>query len=104
MTFQIKQNDTLPRIRAALLTSTGAPLNLTGASVSLQLSHHVTHVTTPHAATVIDAPGGIVEYSWVAGDTAEAATFDGEWRVTFVDGVQTVPGAGVFQVTVRPRL
>ena len=104
MIFDLKQTDTLPRLRASLITSAGVPVKLTGATVALILKNTVSNAVVSRAATVIDALGGVVEYAWQASDTSALAVYDAEWRVTWVDGVQTVPGAGVFQVRIRARL
>jgi hypothetical protein len=57
------------------------------------------------AAAVIDASGGIVEYSWDGDDTDTIGAYDTEWQVTFAGALPlTAPGCDFDEVLVCERL
>lgn len=106
-TFQLKQNDRLPKLRAALTDSTGAALDLTGATVGFRMRARGTGtavVLTGTAAAVTPATSGVVEYTWGAGDTATPGVYDAEWVLTYAGSVQTVPTTGYLVVVVEPAI
>lgn len=103
--FSIKRNDRLPKIRMTLTDSNGAALNLTGAAVLFRMkARGGTSTKISAAGTIVDAAGGIVEYPWAAGDTDTAGIYDAEWRLTYADGVQTVPTSGYVAIVVEQTL
>lgn len=103
--FEIKRNDTLPQLRATLLDSTGAPLNLTGAAVVFRMRAKGSAVLKINAAaTVVSALLGTVAYTWQTGDTDTLSTYDAEWVLTYSNGVQTVPTSGYLAVKVSAAL
>jgi hypothetical protein len=109
--FEIKENDTLPKIQYQLQDSVGN-INLTGATVLFIMS--LTKGGTPKvaAAATITAPTtGMVEYQWLAADTDtpndpddEADVYLAEWQVTIGGQVITVPNDGYITVRIIPDL
>lgn len=91
----IKRGDTGPAFRATLRDANGDAVNLSGATALFymrDIKGQRTIKVSAGAMTIIDAPGGRVEYPWAAGDTDTAGLFDAEVQVTFGDGeVQTFP-------------
>jgi hypothetical protein len=84
----IRQNDTLPAVRAELNTVTGDPavatvVDLTAATVKFIMRQHgVSTATVDTAATVINASAGTVQYAWVAADTDTVGEYLCEFEVT----------------------
>lgn len=91
--FIIKQNDQRPFY--------SVPLTRGGDSVDLSSAAAVTFImrkqgevenTIENAAIITDAPNGVVEYRWNAGDTAEAGTYFAEFQVLYGDSTtETFP-------------
>lgn len=96
--FFIKKGNTLPRIESTLKYSTGAAVNLTGASqIQFIYKHKQQSEVTIKTGTIVDAALGEVAYSWVAGDTAITGDYQAEWQVTFAGGgILTIPNDGTF--------
>lgn len=96
--FFIKKGDTLPRIESTLKYSTGAAVNLTGASqVQFTYKHKQQSEVTIKTGTIIDATLGKVAYSWQPGDTAIIGDYQAEWQITFSGGgILTIPNDGTF--------
>jgi hypothetical protein len=96
----LRVNDTSPNRRAQLVDANGTLLNLTGCTVTYALWTRPT-LTIPvsslkfsHAATLLFAELGFVQYAWQAGDTDTAGKYDEEWTITDSGGnIFTVPGA-----------
>jgi DUF4097 and DUF4098 domain-containing protein YvlB len=105
--FTLKQGDTWPPLQATLSDENG-PLNLTGATVSLDLkATNGGAVLALAGSTTILAPAtnGAVSYQWAVGDTATVGTYSGEFEITWPNGtVTTVPSATYFTVTIVPNL
>ena len=97
--FYIKQGDTSPAIRFALEP---ASVVLTGATVRFQMRARGGATIIDAAAVVVTATGTpTVEYSWQAGNTANAGLFEAEFRVTYSDGrIETFPNAGFIPIRV----
>jgi hypothetical protein len=101
MAFVIKQNDTLPRLRATLKEADNTPIDLTDATqVHLVLKQKDGTPSFKNPCTIIDDEAGIVEYEWEAVDTAEDGTYDGEFEITWGTEVQTVPNDKYFDVLI----
>jgi len=100
-TFYIKSNDTSPAIQRTLKDATGTAVNLTGATVVFHMvekntdgSLGTTKVNT--TANVVTPASGIVQYQWIAADTAVTVDtfFAAEWEVTYSDGtIETFPNS-----------
>ncbi len=99
--FTIKRGDTLPFIEATLRSESGAPVNLTAASVLFKMKKPGSNaVLISRACTITDAANGVVRFIWQAGDTDTIGNYSAEFEATFFDGsVETFPNDGY--VTVR---
>ena len=95
MSFKIKENDTTPSLRASLLNGSGDPVDLIGTTVRFYMRLMGSNSTTIDAsASVISEANGIVQYDWVAGDTADVCSYQAEFEVTYSDGnIETFPNA-----------
>jgi len=104
--FSIKENDTLPALRAVLKDSAGEPIDLTGATVMFHMRNTSnSNVKVDSAATIIDAGGGVVDYQWIAQDTDNVGQYEIEFEVTFPGGgVQTFPNNSYGTVVVYDDL
>lgn len=100
-TYTVKRGDTAPVVTDTLEDSTGAAVNLTGATVKFHMATWDLATVVIAAGTVtaigggaLDASGG-VQYQWQAGDTLLRGVYKAEWQVTFAGGaVETWPNDG----------
>lgn len=101
-TFNIKQGDTFPSLRANLKDGSNEAIDLTGATVRFHMRPVGTAVAAiDAAATVISAGTGVVDYTWQAGDTATVGEYQAEFEVTYPGGeVETFPNGGFLSVKV----
>lgn len=99
--FFIKRNDTKEPIRVTLQDQAGT-VDLTGAAVRFHMMNGESGTVKVDAdAMVVDAPNGVVVYTWVAADVDTAGTFLAEWEVAFPDGkIQTFPNDGHVKVNI----
>ncbi|MCU7521615.1 MAG: BppU family phage baseplate upper protein [Ignavibacteria bacterium] len=103
--YTIKLHDTLPPMEATLKDNTGAAYNLTGAAVQIHLRCRNTGTVVNKAATITDAPNGVVSYTLATNDISAAGSYDVEWQVTFSGGaVLTFPNTGFLELSVLPDL
>jgi Rib/alpha/Esp surface antigen-like repeat protein len=102
MTFYIKQNDTVPSIRAELQNGSGEAVDLINATVQFHMRAIGSNTATVDAAaTVINAAGGIVQYNWIAADTVTIGSYQAEFEVTYPDGtIETFPNNGYVRVEI----
>jgi hypothetical protein len=102
MSFKIKENDTTPSLRASLLNGSGDPVDLIGTTVRFYMRLMGSNSTTIDAsASVINEANGIVQYDWVAGDTADVGSYQAEFEVTYSDGnIETFPNANYIGVEI----
>lgn len=101
--FNIKQNDSLPKIRVALAID-GVALDLTSCIVAFKLRQQGTDALKVNAAaTVVGAPtAGVVEYAWASGDTDTPGRYDAEFEVTVSGGgIFSTPTVGFLRVNVE---
>lgn len=88
--FYSKAGDTKP-IRHVLERYTSgawAAVDLTGASVRFLLATPAGVRVVAGTATIVgSATAGTVEYGWAQGGHTQAGEFQGEWEVTFSNGV-----------------
>jgi len=106
-TFYIKQNDTLPVIKAVLKDASGNIVDLGNAS-GIRF-----HLSTSKNVNLIDAEAGmegngstgVALYNWVIGNTALAGSFKAEFEVTFTGGgIETFPNNSFISVVIEKEL
>lgn len=103
--FALMQGDGLPIIRGELTDASGV-VNIAGSSVYFVFRPKY-GVSVPNSglATIVDAAGGIVEYSWTSTDTATPNVYYGFWRVSGSDGVwSSFPNDSYFRFIINPVL
>ena len=106
--FTIKRGDTGPALEVTLLDSDGTALDISGnLGVQFQMKERqyagdgAVALKVDAAATVVNASGGVVKYSWTSADTNEVGEFVGEFVVTAGDGtIRTVPSPSFITVRV----
>jgi len=106
--FTIKRGDTGPALEVTLRDATGAAVDISGnLGVQFQMKERQhkdndrVDLVVDAAATVVDAPGGIVKYVWTSSDTDEIGEYVAEWVVTAADGSErTFPTPGFTTVRV----
>ncbi len=103
-TTYMKQGDRLPALRMQLTDSSGAPLDLTGASVTFRMRSTGGSLKVNAAATIVDAATGVVQYAWAAADTDTVGGYQAEWACTFAGSTQTVPTRDYVTVVVVDAL
>lgn len=102
MTFYIKQNDTVPSIRATLQNGNGDPVDLINATVRFHMRPIGGNSAKVDAeAVVISAASGIVQYNWDAANTDAVGTYHAEFEVTYPDStIETFPNDGYITVQI----
>ena len=101
-TFFIKQNDTVPALRATLKDGRGNVIDLTSASINFHMKDLAGTVKIDAAATIISpASDGIVQYNWVAADTDTIGSYQAEFEVSHSDSsIETFPNNGYIRVEI----
>tara|TARA_R110002153_G_scaffold17336_1_gene60172 strand:- start:1016 stop:1339 length:324 start_codon:yes stop_codon:yes gene_type:complete len=102
MSFQIKENDTTPSLRAELLNGSGDAVDLINTTVRFHMRAIGGSVAIINSvASVISEPLGIVQYDWVSGNTADIGSYHAEFQVTYADGnVETFPNSDYISVEI----
>lgn len=102
MTFNIKQNDTVPSIRATLQNGSGDPVDLINATVQFHMrAIGSTVVKVDAAAVIIDESLGLVQYNWIAADTNVIGSYQAEFEVTYPDGtIETFPNNAYVRIEI----
>src|SRR5262245_26343478 len=113
--FSIVHGSLGPRLHAVLKTD-GVPQNLTGATVTLFAERRSSGQIWINGAavTIVDAPNGVVEYSWQNADwtnlEANTTLGDGMYRAQWnVTGLSPTPVRfptelpGFFGINVEPK-
>lgn len=84
--FYLKRHDLLPALQVICQDSTGAAVNLTGATAVFNMILSTAPNTLKIAratATIVNAAAGIVQYNWTGTDTDTSGTYWGEFEVDF---------------------
>tara|TARA_R110001632_G_scaffold48563_1_gene122372 strand:+ start:1089 stop:1412 length:324 start_codon:yes stop_codon:yes gene_type:complete len=102
MSFQIKENDTTPSLRAALLNGSGDPVDLINTTIKFHMRPIGSSAASIDAtASIISQSLGIVQYNWVSGDTSDIGSYQAEFEVTYSDGnVETFPNSRYINVEI----
>jgi hypothetical protein len=106
----MKRNDLLPTYRAQLLqtdpeTLVTTPVDLSGITSVKFIMRLKTSTTggpkVAAAATVFDAANGVVEYTWISGDTNIEGDYNVEIEVTWPGSkIQTFPADSYLTVKI----
>ncbi len=107
MAFRIKTNDTSPKLGVTIKDVDGNAVDITGNNgVRFHMKAYGSNTLTVDAAALVtDATNGAISYEWVAGDTATAGTYYGEFEVTYADDrVETFPNKGYFTIIIQEDL
>jgi len=101
-TFYWKRHDTAPVIQCILEDSTGAAVDLTGATVKFIMAVTVGGTALGGSATIVGTPtNGTVQYQPTSTDTAAAGSYLAEWEVTFPSThKETFPDPGYLTVII----
>lgn len=95
----LKQGDLAPKLQLDLNA------NLTAATVVAKIRRVHQSTILTKTLTVTDAPNGLVEYQWVAGDTDTAGTYLIEVLVTFSGAIpERFPQRFNRELLIRPRV
>ena len=89
--------DTAPNLTGTL-TADAAPVNLTGATLSVHIQRPGAGATIIAAATIVSAAAGTWSYTWQTGDLDAAGTWEVAVVVTFASGAIQTFGPETFTV------
>lgn len=104
--FYIKQNDLLPDLTGTFRDqATGAPQDLTGATLAFHLQNQAGAVVINRAAAIDGDPTlGRFRFLWQAGETAVPGTYYGEIQATIGGKPLTGPNNRSFRVVITPEI
>jgi BppU N-terminal domain len=108
MAFSIKQGDRRPVFVVVLKDNFGEPgeaiVNLTtatSAAFNMRLASGGAVKINAQPATISNAAGGEVTYSWAAQDTDTVGNYEAEVEITWNDGKkETFPNVGYWDVVI----
>lgn len=110
MAFTIKRNDTRPILVRQLLDGSDVPIPL-GTAAAVRLVMRISGAATgdpplfKKTCVITNAAQGIVEYRWVAADTATPGSYEAEFEIDWGGGnTETVPNDSFVSVTVKGDL
>ena len=106
MTIRLKRGDTRMAIRATLIGSDGAPVDLSSAArVRWLMADGRRELVMDREAEVIEAAAGRVLVTFEPGDTDRAGVFVAEFEVQWSDGRrETYPTDGYLHIEIIPDL
>lgn len=97
--FKLKQGDTSPALRYALLPET---VDLTGASVRFQMRFRRGVIVIDEDAGIESVSPPIVRHSWAEGSTDMPGIYEAEFKVTYADdSTETFPNDGFISVVIQ---
>lgn len=104
MAFVIKKNDTRPYLQAQFFQPDGVTPLVLSAATNVYIIVSVNPSGAPvfrKACLITSAASGIVEYRWVAGDTATSGSYKYEFEINWNDGTkQTIPADTYFDLSI----
>ena len=89
--FTIKQNDTLPQLKATLLNYDNTPYVIpAGATIRFVMKRQNNQQikVSSTAVVVLDAAHGVIQYQWQPADTSDEGLFNFEFEVTLVNNLR----------------
>ena len=106
--FTIKRGDTRPPLEITGRDATGAVIDMTGGlsiQFQMKLRQHLGNPNVPMkvdaAGAFVDAPTGLIKYTFVGADTDEIGEYAGEFVYTASDGEpRTIPNPAFITVRV----
>lgn len=107
--FYIGQNDHGESLSDTLEDSTGAPVDISGATITLTVAPlaggspilNAVAASNDQNGNGSDGSKGKVHYVWQAADTAAAGLYLGRWTVTYAGGqVQSFPNGGYILIEI----
>jgi len=106
LTHFMVRNDLLPSLSITCSYSDGTAVDLSTATSPkfyMRSAHDPTAAAKVNAtATIADGPAGVLSYSWSAGDTDTAGTYQAEFEVQIGGRKLTFPnGTQIMKVIVR---
>ena len=101
--FYIGQGDTASTLLVTLRDANGNAVNITGASVHIDVTPiHGGAKIVDAAATITDATNGVVSYTFTAPQTATPGDYLATFTVTFGGGaIESFPNAGYYLITIQ---
>jgi len=101
-TLKQKKGSTLPALEMQLVETDGTAVDLTTATgVVFRMGITPGSPKVDAAAVVVTASEGRVKYEWDAADVDTVGEYNGEWVITYADGVQVVPSSGFVRVEIE---
>lgn len=96
----------MPILTYTFLDDAGNPVDLTGATVTLNYQNLRDNAKSSVSATITDALAGTVEYQWDADDTLDPGDYVYSWTLTFSGGrSQTYPEfPAVLEFSIGPAI
>lgn len=93
--FVLKKNDTTPQVVMSLMEEDGSDIDLTGATVRFHMTPYGSSTEkVDTTASILNAEKGIVQYTWIAGDTDTTGWYRAEFEVTYGTGeVESFPNS-----------
>lgn len=110
MTFTIKQGDTAPALKATLKRGDGEPVDLTAATnIRFLLEDGLRGVLIEDDlsgnVSLVNAPKGVVQYTWDEDDTKTTGQKQAEFVVDFDSGkTETFPNNDYIYITIQNRI
>lgn len=104
--FFLKKDDLVPQIQSRLVDPSGY-VDLTGATVTfrMRLMNTTGARKVDAVASIVDAATGLVQYTWVSGDTDTPGYYDMEWHVVLSnDATVTFPNNGNLRLLITDTL
>lgn len=104
--FFIKQHDTGPDMEYVLLDEDGAPIDVTGATVTFHMQDDSGVEKIIDGVVTLTTPAsGVVTYEWQDGDTDQSGMFFADFLITFAGGQRrTSPNPGWITVIVSSSI
>ena len=100
--FHIKKGDLRPTLRITVKDGNNDAVNLTGATVTFRMKlKGASAYKVNSAATLVDAPNGVVEYLWSGTDTDTAGIYFAEFRIVLSGAQQTSPNDRHLEVQIH---